>query len=150
MKIALARYAFKQGILPVFFNSILCLTLNILLQGICSWVGLITQRNPEYMTLLITGSGAWLTRRFRSSFFFFSVDIDECSTNSHSCDVNAVCSNNVGSYACACKAGFTGDGYTCTGEPFKSNVKRLFDMFVFNCTLLALLLFSRAINSYTL
>ena len=83
-------------------------------------------------------------------FFFFPVDIDECSANSHSCDVNAVCSNNVGSYACACKAGFTGDGYTCTGEPFKSNVKRLFYMFVFNCTLLALLLFSRAINSYTL
>ena len=27
---------------------------------------------------------------------------------------------------------------TCTGEPFKSNVKRLFDMFVFICTLLAL------------
>ena len=39
-----------------------------------------------------------------------------------------MCSNNVESYACACKAGFTGDGYTCTGEPFKSNVKRLFDM----------------------
>ena len=26
-------------------------------------------------------------------------DIDECSTNSHSCDVNAVCSNTMGSYA---------------------------------------------------
>ena len=43
-------------------------------------------------------------------------DIDECSINSHSCDVNAVCSNTVGSYACACKAGFTGDGKTCSGK----------------------------------
>ena len=51
----------------------------------------------------------------------FSPDIDECSTNSHSCDVNAVCSNNVGSYACSCKAGYTGNGNTCTGEPIEFN-----------------------------
>ncbi|CAH3023193.1 unnamed protein product, partial [Porites evermanni] len=43
-------------------------------------------------------------------------DIDECSINSHSCDVNAVCSNTVGLYVCACKAGYSGDGNTCTGE----------------------------------
>ena len=49
-----------------------------------------------------------------SSNFMFS-DIDECSTNDHSCDVNAVCTNTVGSYACACKAGYTGDGRTCNG-----------------------------------
>ena len=56
-----------------------------------------------------------------TSFKCLYVDIDECSTRSHSCDINTVCSNTVGSYVCACKAGFTGDGNTCTGEPFKSN-----------------------------
>ncbi|CAH3188037.1 unnamed protein product [Porites lobata] len=41
-------------------------------------------------------------------------DIDECSANTHSCDVNAMCSNTLGSYACSCKAGYSGDGRTCT------------------------------------
>ena len=34
--------------------------------------------------------------------FSFVLDVDECSTNSHSCNVNAVCSNAVASYVCAC------------------------------------------------
>ena len=59
----------------------------------------------------------------------FSPDMDECSSNSHSCDVNAVCSNTVGSYACACKAEFTGDGFTCTGEPFEYNFVGLICLF---------------------
>ena len=49
-------------------------------------------------------------------FLLFLPDIDKCSTNSLSCDVNAVCINTVGSYACACIAGYSGDGNTCTGE----------------------------------
>ena len=51
-------------------------------------------------------------------FSLFLPDIDECSTNSHSCDVNAVCRNTVGLYVCACKEGYSGDGNTCTGELF--------------------------------
>ncbi len=31
------------------------------------------------------------------------------------CDANAVCSNSPGSYTCACKPGYTGDGKTCAG-----------------------------------
>ena len=44
------------------------------------------------------------------------LDLDECTTNSHTCDVNAVCQNTVGSHSCSCKAGYTGDGKTCYGK----------------------------------
>ncbi|KAL9989427.1 hypothetical protein ACROYT_G003975 [Oculina patagonica] len=46
------------------------------------------------------------------NFTCFKV-IDECATNYHSCDVNAVCRNVVGSYNCTCKAGFSGNGRKC-------------------------------------
>ena len=51
------------------------------------------------------------------SFFlsFFLLDIDECNTNSHNCDVEAVCNNTHGSFVCTCKPGYTGDGRNCTG-----------------------------------
>ncbi|CAH3133210.1 unnamed protein product [Porites lobata] len=39
--------------------------------------------------------------------------LDECTTGSHSCDVNSVCQNTVGSYKCSCNAGYTGDGKPC-------------------------------------
>ena len=48
--------------------------------------------------------------------FNFLSDIDECSSNSHSCDVNAVCNNTRGFYTCACKPGYSGDGKNCTGK----------------------------------
>ena len=42
--------------------------------------------------------------------------MDECSVVVGVCDANANCQNTEGSYDCACMAGFTGDGKTCTGE----------------------------------
>ena len=44
------------------------------------------------------------------------LDIDECTNNTHKCDVNAVCNNTVGSYKCSCKPGYSGDGKKCTGK----------------------------------
>ena len=43
--------------------------------------------------------------------------MDECSDSSlNVCDANAECTNNVGSYTCACNSGFTGDGFSCSFE----------------------------------
>ncbi|KAL9953749.1 hypothetical protein ACROYT_G041212 [Oculina patagonica] len=40
-------------------------------------------------------------------------DTDECVTGTHYCSADAVCNNNVGSYNCFCKPGFSGDGRIC-------------------------------------
>ena len=45
----------------------------------------------------------------------FIVDIHECSTDAHHCDKNAICINTNGSFTCACKNGYTGDGQWCQG-----------------------------------
>ena len=45
------------------------------------------------------------------------LDIDECADATlNNCDVNAFCTDTVGSYTCTCNTGYTGDGFTCTGE----------------------------------
>ena len=41
------------------------------------------------------------------------MDIDECSTLTHSCHPDSDCTNTMGSYDCECKDGFTGDGLIC-------------------------------------
>ena len=40
-------------------------------------------------------------------------DIHECDRHAHNCDINAGCSNTEGSFACACNAGYDGDGENC-------------------------------------
>ena len=43
-------------------------------------------------------------------------DEDECKTQTHQCDDNGKCINNIGSYTCKCKEGFildTRDSHSC-------------------------------------
>ena len=49
------------------------------------------------------------------SFFLF-LDINECTSNQHNCDVNAYCTDTVGSFNCTCNPGYIGNGALCTGK----------------------------------
>lgn len=44
------------------------------------------------------------------------LDIDECQSGTHNCDVNAECTNSQGSFTCTCKEGYRANGDTCEGE----------------------------------
>ena len=44
------------------------------------------------------------------NLIIFVVDIDECHPRNADCHSNATCSNTIGSYACSCIPGFSGDG----------------------------------------
>ena len=49
-------------------------------------------------------------------FIYFFLDIDEYTEQIHNCSKGGVlCLNTKGSFYCTCKAGFTGNGYNCTG-----------------------------------
>lgn len=41
-------------------------------------------------------------------------DVNECSNGTHGCNAHASCSNEVGTFRCACDTGYTGDGFACT------------------------------------
>ena len=43
------------------------------------------------------------------------IDVDECSTVTHTCHEDALCRNEIGSFSCFCSLGFIGDGFTCEG-----------------------------------
>ena len=49
------------------------------------------------------------------NLYLFS-DVDECTLNTDNCDINAECTNTVGSFECDCNSGFSGDGVTCSGN----------------------------------
>ena len=44
------------------------------------------------------------------------LDIDECETDADNCDINADCTNTIGSYTCKCRLGYLGNGESCRGK----------------------------------
>lgn len=69
----------------------------------------------KFQSALISRIYGLFPGKWRVIIFCYT-DIDECTTNFHSCDVNAICQNTVGSYSCICKAGYIGDGKKCNGN----------------------------------
>ena len=67
--------------------------------------------------------------------FSFSIDVDECSTNTHNCDTNADCTNTDVSFTCACQYGWTGDGKTCTGTYCLLSLLRLLVLYFYHLCL---------------
>lgn len=45
-----------------------------------------------------------------------NTDIDECVQEVDPCSKHAYCSNEAGSYTCACQPGFVGTGEICVGK----------------------------------
>ena len=55
-------------------------------------------------------------------YVYLVPDIDECSPENN-CQVNATCTNTVGSYNCTCQKGYGGDGGGCPGKgQFKEGI----------------------------
>ena len=52
----------------------------------------------------------------------FFLDIDECINETDNCDPSASCTNSIGSFTCACPAGFNGDGVTCAGNFINTSI----------------------------
>ena len=72
----------------------------------------IDQQKTSVAFLIIPVSG-------RYSRIFLSIsclDVDECHASVPVCDVNAKCINIISSFTCACKTGFSGDGFSCSGK----------------------------------
>ena len=47
-------------------------------------------------------------------------DIDECLEDP--CHSNATCSNTDGSYSCSCNTGYSGNGFSCTGNVYYKDI----------------------------
>ena len=82
------------------------------MQALCNFnnVGILKFSLSIYsVSLLYT----WLSL----TMYLIIIDQNECEeSNLNMCDVNANCTNNIGSYDCMCYDSFYGDGFSCIGK----------------------------------
>ena len=71
------------------------------------------QVNPK--TIVLSTSNISIILQL--NFYSYS-DIDECAEDSDNCNINASCTDNIGSFDCACNSGFSGDGVNCASKQF--------------------------------
>ena len=57
-----------------------------------------------------------MTKASSLTFYFFLLDVNECSLNKNVCHAHGECNNTIGSFQCRCQSGYTGDGFNCTGQ----------------------------------
>ena len=100
----------------VFVYFIASLQINYLHQPLNLVRGL---RLCQIIILLVPDEARYLAHGLMCSFWNLNfhilviTDIDECVSDTHDCLKDlADCSNTLGSYACACKHGYYGDGKT--------------------------------------
>ncbi len=44
------------------------------------------------------------------------IDINECETELHDCNENAICNNTIGNFVCSCKPSYFGNGKNCESK----------------------------------
>lgn len=93
------------GLSPqVFFGFFLVLHFDVF-TGNCSVI-LGDLPSPPSQSLSTEGSEPWKWAYAQCP------DVDECALGQHDCHADAACLNTPGSYICACKKGYIGDGKT--------------------------------------
>ena len=58
----------------------------------------------------------WFYYHCKYAIIHAVVLINECALGLDNCDVNAVCTDTVTSFECACQSGYSGSGVNCTGK----------------------------------
>ena len=88
-------------------------------EGTCYELAAIYMNRFVLLTIVIIGCTILCQNWFQICLMnsnLILADINECLEGTDNCDANAVCQNNDGSFACACRNGYTGDGRFCFGK----------------------------------